>query len=194
MASDEYPAPNLMYDPSSEREEEEVIGKQLVYMGKLLGAMKGREGKLSHNAQKRIDEFKLNWGSFFEQNVCEEAGPSGQVKQEQEGDGGNMQKTGCVDQSQGSKVPYTGKHGIENGKSISGRKKKARLVRSKRHRSSSNTSKSSQSGQSSESINSDSESSLVIEESSSSSNGGKVARVKRRNRPRHRDSRHIHRD
>ena len=59
------PMPKIRETNSSE-EEEEAIGAHLMYMDKILGAIKDRESKLSGDTKKKVSEFRSNWKKYFE--------------------------------------------------------------------------------------------------------------------------------
>ena len=75
------PMPKLK-DKGSEQEEEEAIGAHLMYMNKVLEAIKDREEQLSGEAKKQVSEFRVNWKNFF--------GPEGKER--------DVEATTCTDQ------------------------------------------------------------------------------------------------
>ena len=59
------PRPKLRETNSSE-EEEEAIGAHLMYVDKILSAIKSREDKLSGDAKKKVLDFRRTWKEYFE--------------------------------------------------------------------------------------------------------------------------------
>ena len=80
------PMPKLR-ENGSEKEEEEAIGAHLMYMNKVLDALKDREEHLSGEAKRQVSEFRANWKNFFgsetEQSGANIALGSSQVNREE---------------------------------------------------------------------------------------------------------------